>query len=84
MLRSSPNSQPFLCCIHPRSRTGLCCAVTGGQVVVAAGAALSPEIWAASMVIFSQSSLSAPDVVLSCGVEWVEPLQHTQRALAGK
>ena len=43
-------------------------------MVVAAGAALPPEVWAASMVVFSQSSLSAPDVVLSCDVEWVEPV----------
>ena len=33
--------------------------------------ALLTEIWAASVAVFSQY-LSAPDVVLSCGVEWAE------------
>ena len=34
-------------------------------------AALLPEIWAASVAVFSQDR-SSPDVVLSCGVEWAE------------
>lgn len=33
-------------------------------------AVLPPEIWAASVALFSQD-LSAPGPVLSCGAEWV-------------
>ena len=47
---------------------------TGGWGILAAGtevAALPPEIWAASLAVFSQD-LSVPDLALSCGVEWAE------------
>ena len=35
-------------------------------------AVLPPGIWAASVANFSQDA-SAPDLALSCGVEWAEP-----------
>lgn len=36
-------------------------------------ATLTPEIWTASMVFFSQN-LSAPDPAQSCGMEWASAL----------
>ena len=45
-----------------------------GRGVVAAGtevALIPPEIWAASVAVFSQD-LSVPDPVLNCSVEWLE------------
>ena len=75
--QKKPKVESFLCCVCPRSSARLWYGVGWGLGlgVVAAGievAVVLPEIWAASVADFSQD-LSAPDLGLSYGMEWVEP-----------